>query len=1119
MAFSIIQKSAAVATGSGSVTATLPAGSTAGNLLVACLGSNVPGTQFTGPSGWVQAAQVGNTLSRSEIWYYPSCPAGVTSAVFTCGTGQVRAAMGEFHSSVSGDTFAVDVSGTAAPGAGTTCTASTSGAAAAGDLNVAAFFEHLPASTAVTWTDPSGFTLLGSITAANFNPVYSAYKLSATGGTVNVTATSSATSGANGWTGAVVCFKEAAATALTVTTTSLPGATVSLPYEAALAASGGSPPYSWSVSVGSLPAGLSLAASGGRGGLSGCTMAASQKPSPSIATANWQALTGINCTARKCYFQTNPDGSGIFPTVPDNTIQDCIDNGLVLYLCVKPALNPPTVKDYNALQTSVAAMVGTYGLTVKVIFWQEVELQVSNPTLYKAALAYYAGAVHATGGALLVHDASGSAPAKWASYFPDAASGSLAVVDEYGVDFYGNTYARGVRIGPYMAMAAATGKRVGVLEMGTSIGNAPPPPATGPGSVTEYLNYLNGFAASLPPGGYLWYEQDNKNINNAITDPADFRIPLLQQINATIAGTGTGAGTITGTPTAAGTSSFTVKATDTAAATATAALSITVTAATGAPVVTTTSLPAATTGVAYTPTSLAESGGTAPFTWAVTTGSLPAGLSLSPQGLISGTATANAATSGFTVTVTDANSLTGTGALFITVVTGSPPPVPAPNPLGFPQVIIEAGLAAAAPQVPAGTFLLDDPVYGKLDSGNMLGDSTTWTDIAGLFRSGTVSRPSTRVQGPLITYQGGTATGTFDNTTGVLDPDNPSSPYAGALRPMVPFRVRAVYGSVSYPMWAGFTGSWAGADLTYDMGYDEVTITADDGFKILAGITIPGTGGSGSGTGDGDGEDSGARVTRILNAAAWYTDHRRVSVGDSPLQGILWGDTALNLLQLTADSEIGELYMDGAGFVVFRHRQAILEDTRSSQVQAVFGDLPGTVHGAFTELACIPHRRATDDTTLANDIQATSVGGTLQEAQSLTSQRKYLFPRTYARSDLLLTDDPTTLEWAQWVLTVSLDGDDRFDAITIDPLADPANLFPQVLAREIGDRIQVWRRPQNSGTTLTQDCFIRGIQHDLDAVNGTWSTTWTLQSASRYTGFLILDDPVNGLLDTGKLAF
>jgi hypothetical protein len=156
---------------------------------------------------------------------------------------------------------------------------------------------------------------------------------------------------------------------------------------------------------------------------------------------------------------------------------------------------------------------------------------------------------------------------------------------------------------------------------------------------------------------------------------------------------------------------------------------------------------------------------------------------------------------------------------------------------------------------------------------------------------------------------------------------------------------------------------------------------------------------------------------------------------------------------------------------------------------------------------------------LANDVQVTIPGGTLQEAENLSSERTYLFPRSYARTDILLMDDPTALAWAQWVLSVSDAGDDRFDAITIDPVADPGNLFPQVLAREIGDRIQIWRRPQNSAAVITQDCFIRGIQHDVDAVNGTWSTTWTLQSALRYTGFLILDDTVNGKLDTGKLAF
>src|SRR6266581_3648538 len=1103
MAFTLVQKSASVATGTGgTVTGTLPAGSAAGNTLVACLGGNTGSTQFAAGAGWVQAAQVGNgTLSRCEIWYYPSCPAGITTAAFTGGSGGLRAALAEFHSSIAGATVTVDNAGTGTASAVTACTAT--GTATAGDLIVAAFTEHLAASAAVTWTDPSGYTLLDSITASGQTPVYSAYKLSAAGGAVSVTGTSNQTAGTSGWTGCAVSFKEVAATGLSVATTSpMPGGQVGVAYSQTLTAAGGSPPDTWAITAGALPAGLSLISSGGRGGGFGATLRMSLPPVLNeTAVTNWQALIGRPVTCQKWY-------TGGFPLTPDSVIQACIDLGMTCYLCYSPPFNPPTTAAFNSLQASLQAFKNA-GLNGKVVLWQEIEDRGLTPAQYKAMIQFYEPAVHAVFPGGLVHDAAGSKHLLWASYFP-ATLGIDSLIDEYGIDFYANTYASGTRLGAYAALVAATGKRLGVMEMGSSIGNAVVPPDTGPGSVTEYFQHVTAIAAANPPGSFMWYTQDNLNVNNIISDPADFRIPLLQALSDAVAGA-SAAGQITGTPSAAGLASFTAQVTDNNAVTATAALTITIAAA-APPVITTAALPAATTGTPYSQ-QLTWTGGTAPLAWAVTAGALPDGLVLDPAaGLISGTPSALAATSGFTVTLTDATGRASSQALFITVVAGLPlPPSPASPRPGFPQVIIEAGLTAAAPQVPAGTFILDDPVYGKLGSGNQLADTTAWTDIAGLFIRGTISRPSTRVQGPLLTYQGGTATGTFDNTTGALDPDNPSSPYAGALRPMVPFAVRAVYGSVSYPMWAGFTGSWAGADLAYDMGYDEVTITADDGFKVLAGITIPAATGGGGSSGAGDGEDSGARVTRILNAASGYTDPRRVSAGDSVLQGTLWGDTALNLLQLTADSEIGELYMDGAGNVVFRHRHAVLTDARSATVQAVFGDAPGTVHGALTELACTPHRRAADDITLANDIQATSAGGTLQEAQSASSQRTYLFPRTYARSDLLLEDDPTTLAWAQWVLAVSLAGDDRFDAITIDPVADPDGLFPQVLGREIGDRIQVWRRPQNSGATIVQDCFIRGIQHDLDAVAGTWSTTWTLQSALRYTGFLILDDPATGL--------
>ena len=68
-------------------------------------------------------------------------------------------------------------------------------------------------------------------------------------------------------------------------------------------------------------------------------------------------------------------------------------------------------------------------------------------------------------------------------------------------------------------------------------------------------------------------------------------------------------------------------------------------------------LPAAAVGVAYSNT-LSASGGTGPYSFTKTAGSLPTGLSLSGDGLLRGTPSASG-TNAFTVTATDNNSCTG----------------------------------------------------------------------------------------------------------------------------------------------------------------------------------------------------------------------------------------------------------------------------------------------------------------------------------------------------------------------------------------------------------------------------------------------------------------------------
>lgn len=123
-------------------------------------------------------------------------------------------------------------------------------------------------------------------------------------------------------------------------------------------------------------------------------------------------------------------------------------------------------------------------------------------------------------------------------------------------------------------------------------------------------------------------------------------------------------GVISGTPTASGTSSFTVQVRDsqTSAATAQAILSITVLSELA---VSTTELPSGVSGTAYQAT-LSAVRGDSPYSWNLLSGSLPAGLTLSTSGVISGTPNA-AGTWSFKVQVKDAQSNSASATLVLTI--------------------------------------------------------------------------------------------------------------------------------------------------------------------------------------------------------------------------------------------------------------------------------------------------------------------------------------------------------------------------------------------------------------------------------------------------------------------
>lgn len=115
-------------------------------------------------------------------------------------------------------------------------------------------------------------------------------------------------------------------------------------------------------------------------------------------------------------------------------------------------------------------------------------------------------------------------------------------------------------------------------------------------------------------------------------------------------------GTISGTPQQAGTTKFTVAVHDASSpiASASASMAITIASSGNALQVATSSLPAGTVQTSYS-ANLSASGGTTPYTWSIASGQLPAGLTLSSSGAITGTPT-TAGQSSFTVQVKDSAS-------------------------------------------------------------------------------------------------------------------------------------------------------------------------------------------------------------------------------------------------------------------------------------------------------------------------------------------------------------------------------------------------------------------------------------------------------------------------------
>ena len=275
-------------------------------------------------------------------------------------------------------------------------------------------------------------------------------------------------------------------------------------------------------------------------------------------------------------------------------------------------------------------------------------------------------------------------------------------------------------------------------------------------------------------------------------------------------------------------------------------------------------------------------------------------------------------------------------------------------------------------------------------------------------------------------------------------------------------------------------------------------------------------------------EKTGQRIFRLLDEVGMQRSD--IDEGNVRLIPQKVDATVLEMMQIAAESEPGDLFVDASGQIRFDDRYALIENTKSNTTQGTFDTTTLSNPFATVEVAydddllynIIKTTRYTVDPTKTESENPVLLGTTVTVSNP-ESQALY-GARTLERRLPVPTDfgDDTTYgqdylrDYGTFLMSIYSQPELRPASIRIMPQRSETTLFPQVLDREINDRIVV-KFSVPGGGTIEKSCFIDGVSHDVTPES--WSTSFNLRSATQYTGFFILDSATVGLLDTNKLAF